>query len=117
MEISELEKTSATTQDAKMAAGRSKASIEKITELALASAKKYISKETETVVSVEEDGGEWKVTVEALERKSVPDTQDLLGRYEIRISKNAELIGWKQKMIRKRSDRMIPAEEEWVATG
>lgn len=117
MEISELEKTSATTQDAKMAAGRSKASIEKITELALALAKKYISKETETIVSIGEDKGEWKVTVEALQRKAVPDTQDLLGRYEIRISKNGELIGWKQIMIRKRSDRMIPTEEEWVVTG
>lgn len=112
-----MEKTRTSTQDAKMAIGKSKGSIEKITELALALAKKYISKETETVVSVVEDGGEWKVTVEALERKAIPDTQDLLGRYEIRINKNEELIGWKQRMIRKRSDRMIPAEEEWVVTG
>ena len=81
METYELETTSATTQDAKMAAGKSRASIEKVTDLALALAKKYISKETETLVSVEEDGGEWKVTVEALERKAIPDTQDLLGRY------------------------------------
>ncbi|MFH1447395.1 MAG: gas vesicle protein GvpO, partial [Candidatus Micrarchaeota archaeon] len=55
---------------------------------------------------------EWKVTVEALERKAVPDTQDLLGRYEIRFKKDGELIGWKQKMVRRRADRMVPAEEE-----
>jgi hypothetical protein len=101
-----------------MATGKPKASIEKITDLALAIARKYISKETETVIGVEEKDGEWKVTVEALERKAVPDTQDLLGRYEIRLNKNGELIGWTQKIIRKRSDRMMPtAEEEWVVTG
>jgi len=100
-----------------MAAEKSKASIEKITDLALSITKKYISKQPETIIGVEEGEGEWKVTVEALERKAVPDTQDLLGRYEIRLNKNGELIGWKQKMIRRRSDRMVPAEEEWIVTG
>jgi hypothetical protein len=91
--------------------------VEKITDLALAIAKNHISKEPETVIGVEEDKGEWKVIVEALERKAVPDTQDLLGRYEIRLKKNGELIGWKQRMVRKRSDRMMPPEEEWLVTG
>lgn len=100
-----------------MAAEKPRASVEKITNLALAIAKKYISKEPETVIGIEQKEGEWKVTVEALERKAVPDTQDLLGRYEIRLNKNGGLIGWTQKMIRKRSDRMMPAEEEWVVTG
>jgi len=100
-----------------MATEKSKASIEKIIDLALNIAKKYISKEPETVVGVEEKEGEWKVMVEALERKAVPDTQDLLGRYEIRLSKNGELIGWTQKMVRRRADRMILADEEWLVTG
>jgi len=91
-------------------------SVEKVTDLALAIAKKYISKEPETIIGIEQKEGEWKVTVEALERKAVPDTQDLLGRYEIRLNKNGGLIGWKQTMIRKRSDRMMPPEEEWVVT-
>lgn len=111
MEMLELEKVSGTDEKPRMP-------IEKITDLALAVAKKYISKETETVIGVEEDKGEWKVTVEALQRKAVPDTQDLLGRYEIRLSKNGGLVGWKQTMIRKRCDRMIPpTEEEWIVTG
>ncbi|KPV63533.1 MAG: Gas vesicle synthesis protein GvpO [Candidatus Bathyarchaeota archaeon BA2] len=100
-----------------MATEKPRASVEKITDLALAITKKYISKEPETVIGIEQREGEWKVMVEALERKAVPDTQDLLGRYEIRLNKNGELIGWKQTMIRKRSDRMVPPEEEWVVTG
>jgi len=99
-----------------MATEKPRASVEKITDLALAIAKKYISKEPETIIGIEQKEGEWKVTVEALERKAVPDTQDLLGRYEIRLNKKGELIGWKQKMVRKRSDRMMPPDEEWVVT-
>jgi len=93
-----------------------KPTLEKICNQALSAVKKYISKEPETIVGVEEVEGEWKVMVEALERKAVPDTQDLLGRYEIRINKNGELIGWKQKMVRKRADRIVQAEEEPVLT-
>jgi hypothetical protein len=97
-----------------METGKPKHSIEEVCNQALSIVKKYISKEPETVIGVEEAEGEWKVTVEALERKAVPNTQDLLGRYEIRLKKDGELIGWKQKMVRKRADRMVPAGEEWV---
>jgi hypothetical protein len=98
-----------------MAAEKTRTSIERVTDLALAIAKKYIRKELETITSVEEVAGEWKVTVEVLERKTIPDSQDLLGRYEIRLNKNGELIGWTQKVIRKRSD-VIPALENEIET-
>jgi hypothetical protein len=87
-----------------------KSSIYEITDLALTIAKKYISKDPEAVIDVEKKREEWKVTVEVLERKAIPDTQDLLGRYVIRLNKNGELIGWTQQMIRRRSDRMMPKE-------
>jgi len=87
-----------------------KASIYKVTENALAIAKKYISKNPETIVDVKETNEDWKVTVEVLERKAIPDTQDILGRYQIRLTKDGELIGWTQKMIRKRCDRITPDE-------
>jgi len=92
-----------------------KSSIYEIADLALTIAKKYISKDPETVIDVEEKKEEWKVIVEVVERKSIPDTQDLLGRYRIRIDKNGELIGWTQTMIRRRCDLVMPtdaAEEE-----
>ena len=87
-----------------------KSSIYEVTDLALTIAKKYISKNPETIVDVKEKNEEWTVTVEVLERKAIPDTQDLLGRYVIRLNKNGELIGWTQQMIRKRYDRMMPTE-------
>ena len=94
-----------------------KLSVGKVADLALRAMRKYVSKEPETVIGIEEAEGKWNVTVEVLERKAVPDTQDLLGRYEVKLSMGGELLGWRQKMVRKRSDRMMPAEEEWVVTG
>lgn len=99
-----------------MTAEKTRASIETATDLALAIAKKYIRKELETITGVEEVGGEWRVTVEALERKAVPDSQDLLGRYEIKLNKNGELIGWTQKIIRKRCDTISPLQTEIETT-
>jgi len=91
---------------------RAKTPLGKICDQALLAVKKYISKQPETIIDIEEAKGEWRVTVEALERKAVPDTQDILGRYEIRLDKNGEMISWKQKMIRRRSDRISQAGEE-----
>jgi len=99
-----------------MTAEKTRASIERVTDLALAIAKKHIRKEVETITGVEEVGGEWRVTVETLERKAIPDSQDLLGRYEIRLNKNGELIGWKQKIIRKRCDTISPLKTEIETT-
>jgi hypothetical protein len=86
--------------------------VEKIVNQSVAIAKNCIRKEPETVISVKEVEGEWRVTVEALERKAVPDSQDLLGRYEIRLNKNGELIGWTQKILRKRCDTISPLQTE-----
>jgi len=86
--------------------------VEKIVNQSVAIAKNLIRKEPEAVTSVEEVEGEWRVTVEALERKAVPDSQDLLGRYEIRLNKNGELIGWTQKMLRKRCDTTSPLQTD-----
>ena len=89
-------------------------SIEKIYNQAFSTVKNLIRKEPETVLSIEKTDQGWKARVEALERKSIPDTQDILGRYELLFNENGELLGWNQVMVRKRSDRLLPKEEEWV---
>jgi hypothetical protein len=87
-------------------------SIEEATDLAFAIAKKYLRKQPEAISSVEEAQGEWRITVEVLERKSIPDSLDLLGRYEIRLNKNGTLVGWTQKTIRRRCDLISPSQTE-----
>ena len=87
-----------------------KLSLFKIADAALSATKKFISKNPETVIDIKEKNDEWAVTVEVLERKAVPDTQDLLGRYVIKLNKHGEPVGWTQTTIRKRSDRITPNE-------
>ncbi|WP_122090612.1 gas vesicle protein GvpO, halophile-type [Halalkalicoccus subterraneus] len=49
-----------------------------------------------------EDG--WVAAVEILERKSVPDTQDILGRYEISLGSDHEITGYRRTHRYRRDD-------------
>jgi hypothetical protein len=78
--------------------------IKKIIDSALYVVKNYVSKEPDTIVSIEKLDGKWVVVVEVVERKVIPNTQDIMGRYEIKLGPKGDLIGWRQLMVRKRSD-------------
>jgi len=54
------------------------------------------------VSKVKDDG--WQVTVELIERKAIPDTQDLLGLYEVRLDEDGHLISFDRKKVRHRMD-------------
>ena len=79
-------------------------SIEFLIESAMNLVNHTILRKAETVVSVEESKDGWHVVVEALERKCIPDSQDLLSRYQVNFSANGKILGWKQILVRKRSD-------------
>lgn len=55
-----------------------------------------------TGLSKTEEG--WVVTLEALERKAIPDTMDILGWYEIRLDAEGNLLGFERKKLRKRGE-------------
>lgn len=46
----------------------------------------------------------WIVVLELLERKAYPDTMDIIGRYEVRMDADGELLGYERKGLRKRID-------------
>jgi hypothetical protein len=48
----------------------------------------------DNVVRVERTDDGWRVLVEVLERSAVPDTQDILGRYEITVDPSGTLTGY-----------------------
>ena len=73
--------------------------------------KNYISKTPGTIISIDENNETWKIVIEVIERKVIPDTMDILGRYEIHLDKKGELLGWKQQMIRRRSDLIKQVDE------
>ena len=70
-----------------------------------------MNKEIDSVVSMNKSQEGWVAEVEVLERKSVPDTQDILGRYEMKFDNGGELLGYKRIMLRRRSDMEMVQEE------
>jgi Gas vesicle synthesis protein GvpO/Gas vesicle protein G len=55
-----------------------------------------------TSVSRDEDG--WKVTAELIERKGVPDTNDLLGIYDLRLDQAGNVQRYERTRMRRRGD-------------
>jgi len=49
------------------------------------------------------DGG-WTILLEALERKAIPDTMDVLGLYELHMDDEGHLLGLDRKKLRKRGE-------------
>lgn len=60
------------------------------------------------ISKTEEDG--WLVTVELIERKSIPDTQDLIGTYNVIYDGNGEgMISYERTSVHRRMDREMVA--------
>lgn len=81
-----------------------------VSKNALSALANLVNKPQENVISVRKEGNEWKVVAEVLERRAVPDTQDIIGRYEIRLDTKGDVLGYKQVMLKRRQD--FPVEEE-----
>jgi len=57
-----------------------------------------------SVISVVSCDDGWQVTVELIERKAVPDTNDLLGVYEVHINKAGIVWRYERTRVRRRND-------------
>ena len=69
--------------------------------------------EAEGVTALEqEDDGTWRVTVELLELSRVPETDDMLGSYEVELDEDGEIIGYRRlrRYARSQADRAQPAQ-------
>jgi len=75
-----------------------------IGKLSMSALKELINKPVEQVVSIAKDGQGWKTVVEALERRAVPNSQDLLGRYEMKFTGGGQLLNYRQIILRHRTD-------------
>ena len=56
-----------------------------------------------TVSARKEDGG-WRVEVEVVEKKSLPDSQDILARYELTLDEAGDLLNFSRVGMRRRAD-------------
>jgi len=56
-----------------------------------------------TLGAAKNEGG-WQVSIEAVEKHSLPDSMDILGRYEVLLDEKGDLLEFSRKRMRKRVD-------------
>ena len=68
--------------------------------------------EAESVTALEpEDDGTWVITVELLELSRIPETDDMLGSYEVQVDEDGEILGYRRvrRYARSQADHGAPA--------
>ncbi|WP_253738025.1 gas vesicle protein [Halohasta salina] len=63
-----------------------------------------IGRSLDGIVEVSRTDDSWRAVVEIIERRSVPDTQDILGQYEIELDESGEVIGYRRLEKYRRGD-------------
>ncbi|MFC7006977.1 gas vesicle protein GvpO, halophile-type [Halalkalicoccus salilacus] len=56
------------------------------------------------ILAIDREDDGWRVAVEMIERSSVPDTQDILGRYEITLDEDRTVTGYRRTHRYRRDD-------------
>jgi len=70
--------------------------IEDIQKKVFSVGKELLKKEIESISNIEKSEKGWKVQVEVLERKAIPDKFDLLKVFEFTLDANGKVLGFKQ---------------------
>ena len=56
------------------------------------------------VIGISKEGNEWKITLELIERKGIPDSSDILGIYEMKLDEGGEVLAFNRVKLRRRGD-------------
>lgn len=56
------------------------------------------------VIGISREGKDWRVTVEVVEKASIPAGFDVLGIYAVRMDAGGELVGYERERMRKRME-------------
>ena len=64
-----------------------------------------------TISTLKDEKG-WRVQVEMVEKKSLPDSMDILATYEVLMDDEGGLVEFKRAGMRKRIDTVNPEQEE-----
>lgn len=57
-----------------------------------------------TILGISREEGGWRVGIEMVEKKSIPESQDILAHYEVRLDEKGQLIDFNRVGLRKRAD-------------
>lgn len=62
-------------------------------------------------IGVKKEKEGWVITIEIVEKESIPRGMDILGIYEVHLDVKGGLISYQRKELRKRTDTEISREE------
>jgi len=60
--------------------------------------------EISSTLSAEKDAEEWRVTMEVVEKRSIPDGMDILAIYDTRMDTDGNMMEFRRVRMRKRMD-------------
>lgn len=85
--------------------------VAQLVELAREELSKLTGLELSTTLGTIKDEKGWHVSVEMIEKHSIPDQMDILATYEALLDDNGNLIEFNRKKLRKRIDTEIEEAE------
>jgi hypothetical protein len=83
--------------------------VPKLIERAREQLAEVIGLKLSSTLGASKDDQGWRISVEMIEKKSIPDGMDILATYEARLNDKGELLEFGRKKLRKRIDT---AEEQ-----
>ena len=83
--------------------------VPKLIERAREQLSEVIGLKLSSTLGASKDDQGWRISVEMIEKKSIPDGMDILATYEARLNDEGELLEFSRKKLRKRIDT---AEEQ-----
>ncbi len=57
-----------------------------------------------SVIKAGKNDNEWRISIEMIEKKSIPDQMDILAIYEAHLDEEGNLLDFERKSMRKRMD-------------
>jgi len=60
--------------------------------------------EISSTIGAKNEGADWLVTLEVIEKHSIPDGMDILAKYETRLDMDGNMMDFKRTGMRKRID-------------
>jgi len=87
-----------------------KNTVKEVGDKALLQIESILKKKAQGIVSISKEGENWNVQLEVLERRAIPDTQDILGIYEMKLDLDLDIMEYKRVGMRHRGDMIIQDE-------
>lgn len=84
--------------------------IKEICQQASVQIESILNRKPESIIGITKEGEEWRVLAEVLERKAIPDTQDILNTYELKLTGDLEFTGYRRVGMRHRGDMVVEEE-------